>query len=243
MDNIYGSADELSWSELIKYTIIEMLGITFLIGLKKIGVISEIGIMVEDIVSVALVMILVQLINPKLSTYIIKEIKFRSESVKTVTIPILIAIATRVVIYVMQIAPTLWGGEAIAIAKGQVDMSTYRPIDRVLSGTIIGPGVEEFIFRAVFFTHILFFIGFLDSKMYTKLSCKVYDFRSIFCWMVIIINNILFALIHEPDITNFHLYFLTGVVNAIIYIKYGFYSSWISHGFFNYTSAFINWFF
>ncbi|MEG2936521.1 MAG: CPBP family intramembrane glutamic endopeptidase [Clostridium sp.] len=115
-------------------------------------------------------------------------------------------------------------------------MSVYSPIEKILAGTLIGPFFEEFLYRVVFFTTIAYIVGFIDTKLNTKISEKVLNLKSIFCWGLIIFNNILFSLSHLPDLSNFHLYFVVGVVITVIYIKFGFYGSWICHGAFNYFS-------
>lgn len=134
----------------------------------------------------------------------------------------------------MQVIPILFGGNVIGIAKGQMDMSKFSPIERIFVGTIVGPFFEEFLFRVVFFTTIAYISGFIDSKFDYKLSKKIFNLRSIVCWILIIVGNILFSLVHVPDVSNFHLYFIGGLIDTIIYIKYGFYASWLSHGFYNY---------
>jgi hypothetical protein len=118
-------------------------------------------------------------------------------------------------------------------------MSSYSYFDRVFVGTLLQPCFEELLFRVIF-SSIAFAIGYFDSKFGSKVSSKVFNLKSILCWTLIIIGNTLFALMHLPDAGNFHLYFIGGIVDALIYIKYGFYGSWISHGLYNYFSLTFN---
>ena len=131
------------------------------------------------------------------------------------------------------------GREVLAFGKG-----IGFNIERIFVGTIVGPFFEEFLFRIVFFTTIAYILGFIDNKFGYKLSKKIFNLRGMLCWILIIIGNSLFSLAHVPDANNFHLYFIGGVIDTIIYIKYGFYASWLSHWFYNYFRfAFIfSWF-
>ena len=235
MENIYLNGRSLSWKTFIKYYIVAiLLGASF-IFMEAIGIIKiDAKNLYNIVVSGLNIFIIIQAINPKLNKCIVDEISFRSESLVVIIIPIIIAAITRVLTNVLQILPVLFGGDVIGIAKGQMNLSEFSYIERVLVGTIVGPFFEEFLFRVVFFTTIAYILGFIDNKFSYEISKKVFNLKSILCWILIVLGNILFSLVHLPDISNFHLYFIGGVIDTIIYIKYGFYASWLSHGFYNY---------
>lgn len=235
MDNIYTTSTELSWKVFIKYYIITILLGILSILLRVFGIINiDAESMYNIMLSILYVLIIIQIISPRLNKCIINEISFRSESLKTIIIPILAAIGTRLLTDILQILPEAFGESAIGIAKGQLDMSTYNPIERMFVGTILGPYFEELLFRVVFFTSITYLVGYIDTKLNSKFSSKILNLKNIFCWVLIIIDNILFSLSHKPDVSNFHLYFIGGLIDTIIYVKFGFYSSWLSHGLYNY---------
>lgn len=195
-------------------------------------------ILYNIVLSELYIFIMIQAISPKLNKCIVNELNFRSESLSVIVIPILVAVITRVFTNILQVIPVLFGGEAIGIAKGQMNMDTFTPIEKIFVGTIVGPFFEEFSFRVVFFTTIAYIVGFIDNKFNYSISKKVFNLRSMICWtiIIIIIGNSLFSLSHLPNASNFHLYFIGGIVDTIIYIKYGFYAAWLSHGFYNYFS-------
>lgn len=96
-----------------------------------------------------------------------------------IVILILTAIITGILTNILQVMPILFVGEVIGIAKGQMNMSTFSSIEKILVGTIIGPFFEEFIFRAVYFTTIAYIVGFIDNKFNYSISKKIFNFRSV----------------------------------------------------------------
>lgn len=78
---------------------------------------------------------------------------------------------------ILQVIPILFGGNVIGIAKGQMDMSTFSPIESIFVVTIVGAFFEEFLFRVVFFTTIAYISGFIDNKFGYKLSKKIFNIR------------------------------------------------------------------
>ncbi|HDR8221064.1 TPA: CPBP family intramembrane metalloprotease, partial [Bacillus cereus] len=57
-----------------------------------------------------------------------------------------------------------------------------------------------------------------------------------YIWSWVILTNIGFALLHGPDISTFYLYFIPGVVDALLFLRLGFLSAWLAHGVFNLCS-------
>ncbi|WP_066675471.1 CPBP family intramembrane glutamic endopeptidase [Clostridium septicum] len=237
MENIYLNESRLGWKTFIKYYIGAILLAASFIFMEAFGIIQiNSEILYNIVLSGLYIFIMIQAISPKLNKCIVNELNFRSESLSVIVIPILVAVITRVFTNILQVIPVLFGGEAIGIAKGQMNMDTFTPIEKIFVGTIVGPFFEEFLFRVVFFTTIAYIVGFIDNKFNYSISKKVFNLRSMICWTIIIIGNILFSLSHLPNASNFHLYFIGGIVDTIIYIKYGFYAAWLSHGFYNYFS-------
>lgn len=234
MENIYLTSSKLTTKEFLKYYMLTLGLCIIFIVLQWVGVISTgCEFIIESIEALLIMLILLQVVSTKLSRCVLNEIKFRSESILAIIVPILAAILTRFTTDFLQALPMVFGGNYIGVGKGQLITSSFKFIDRFTTASLVGPFVEEFLYRVIFFTSIAYMVGFIDSKINKKLSVKVLDLRSLLCWVLIIINNILFSWLHLPDISNFHLYFIGGLVNTIIYIKYGFYGAWISHGSYN----------
>ncbi len=235
IDNLYLTGKELTWKEFAKYYIVAILIACIFIPLKKFNVIQlDAENMYNIVFGIIYVLIIIQMISPRLNRCIINELSFRTGSINAIIIPIAAAIGTRLLTNILQVLPNIFGGNTIGIAKGQLNMSSYSPLDKMFVGTLLIPCLEELLFRVVFFTSIAYILGFIDTKLNSKISVKVFNLNSILCWTLIIINNVLFSASHLPDFSNFHLYFIAGIVNAVIYIKYGFYGSWISHGLYNF---------
>ncbi|XKK20005.1 CPBP family glutamic-type intramembrane protease [Bacillus sp. A17A.1] len=58
----------------------------------------------------------------------------------------------------------------------------------------------------------------------------------LYIWGWILVTNLGFALYHGPDMTNFYAYFIPGIINALLFIRLGFLSTWLAHGVFNLCS-------
>lgn len=151
MENIYLNGSSLSWKTFIKYYVVAILFGTSFIFMEALGIIQIDAIILYNIVVSGLnIFIIIQVINPKLNKCILDEIRFRSESLVVIIIPIIVAAITRVLTNVLQVLPVLFGGDPIGIAKGQMNLSEFSYIERVLVGTIVGPFFEEFLYRVVF---------------------------------------------------------------------------------------------
>lgn len=234
MQNIYVNSKPLEWRKLIKFGVVALLfGILF-IYMDKIGILNNQSQTMFDLLwsSVTLLVVL-KCISPKLAQCILNEFSIREKTIGAIIVPIIVGLSDRVLTNVLQVLPYLFGGEIIGIAKGQLSMESFNLVEKVLIGSVLGPFTEEVIFRIVFFTTVLYIAGYIDNKFNKRFSDKVYNLKSILCWVLIIINGVLFSLFHEPDISNFHLYFTGGIAYAIVYIKYGFFSAWLSHGIYN----------
>ncbi|WP_312700914.1 CPBP family intramembrane glutamic endopeptidase [Sedimentibacter sp.] len=235
MNNIYLKNEKLSWKVFIWYYFV-----AYIVGLFFIMILALNNVIKIDLKTIYCfvfglfgLLYLIQLINPKLNRCIVDELTFRTKSKNAIIMPILFAFGLRVFIDTLQFLPTIIGSDILEVAKGQLDMSSYSFWDTLFVGALLGPFFEELLFRVVIFTSISYILGFIDTKLNSQNSSKVFNLQSIFCWVIIILSNIIFSLYHLPDLSNFHMYFISGIVITLIYIKYGFYSSWISHGLFN----------
>ena len=234
MRNIYINSNELSTINLIKYLIVvSLFGILFIFMDKIVITNDKFEIMFDLLWSVFVTLVALKFMSPKLAQCIVNEFSIRQKTIGAIIVPIIIGLLHRISNNILQVLPYLYGGEIIEVAKGQLNMDSFNFIERLLVGSILGPFSEEFICRIVFFTSILYIARYIDVKFNKRFSDKVFKLKSILCWILIIINGILFSLFHEPNISNFHLYFIGGVAYAVIYIKYGFFSAWLSHGTYN----------
>ncbi|CCW04860.1 MULTISPECIES: CPBP family glutamic-type intramembrane protease [Bacillus] len=128
----------------------------------------------------------------------------------------------------------------IGIGSGQVtytsDLTTTGFLFLV---SIIGPFNEEIFFRYLLYAGI--FLVLADFKTKFLWLEKVYHELFIhknpqYIWSWVILTNIGFALLHGPDISTFYLYFIPGVVDALLFLRLGFLSAWLAHGTFNLCS-------
>ncbi|WP_240792569.1 CPBP family glutamic-type intramembrane protease [Bacillus thuringiensis] len=60
--------------------------------------------------------------------------------------------------------------------------------------------------------------------------------KNLYIWGWILVTNLIFALYHGPDITNFYAYFIPGIIDALLFLRLGFLSAWLAHGAFNLCS-------
>lgn len=105
-------------------------------------------------------------------------------------------------------------------------------MDNLFTAGILAPLHEEFIFRILFFAAVAWCL-----KEHNKED--VYNLNSKLCWRLILSNALVFSLIHGPNIYNFHLYGLGGLVTSILYLKYGYWAAVLEHFSFNFLSLFI----
>lgn len=234
MQNIYLNSTPLEGGKLIKFGVAAFVFGVLFIYMEKIGIINNEAQRMFDLLWSSFgILVVLKSISPKLAQCIVNEFSIRQKSINAIIVPIIVGLSHRVLNNVLQVLPYLFGGEIIGIAKGQLRMESFNLVEKILVGSVLGPFTEEILFRIVFFTSILYIAGYIDNKFNKRFSDKVSNLKSILCWVLIIINGVLFSLFHEPDISNFHLYFIGGIAYSVLYIKYGFFSAWISHGIYN----------
>ena len=203
---------------------------------EELGIIKEsYNYLCDSAKSLIILMLSIYLFNYNMYKDIIDKIKIRKMKLHTIIIPIFVALIQRFIVDTLQIAPKLFGKEELKPGKGQLVFDSPTIFEDILSGSIVAPFVEELLFRVVFFVMITYILKYTIKNK--SISEKVLNLNNIYCWILIVINNILFSLTHIPDISNFYIYFIGGVVDTIIYIKYGFFSSFLCHGLFNLVSS------
>ena len=152
----------------------------------------------------------------------------------TIGLPILIAILMQIILTFIRFIPTFFGHDMIGIGSDQVtytsDLTTTGFLFLV---SIIGPFNEEIFFRYLLYAGI--FLALADIKTKFLWLEKVYHEVFIhknpqYIWSWVILTNIGFALLHGPDISTFYLYFIPGVVDALLFLRLGFLSAWLAHG-------------
>ncbi|MFJ5717295.1 type II CAAX prenyl endopeptidase Rce1 family protein [Neobacillus sp. NPDC093127] len=173
----------------------------------------------------------------------------------SICFPILVSIFLVFLINIFRLVPLMFGsGSVVGVGKGQyIEEADLSLLGGLLFHAFFPTFSEEFLFRYlcygglfVFFTYtILQKPGNDNSQRTTKFERCVDWFRTklfveknkyfVLSWLLIITTW--FAMIHEPDITNFYGYFIPGLVFGIFFLKYGFLSAWLSHASFNALSG------
>ncbi|MEX5522088.1 CPBP family intramembrane glutamic endopeptidase [Bacillus cereus] len=158
----------------------------------------------------------------------------------TIGLPILFGILLQFTVTFTRFIPTFFGYDMLGIGSNQI---TYTS-DLTKTGflflvSIIGPFNEEFFFRYCLYAGIFFVLA--DFKTKSSWLEKLYHQLFIrknppYIWSWVIITNIVFAFIHGPNLSTFYLYFIPGIVNTVVFLRFGFLSAWLSHGIFNLCS-------
>lgn len=234
MNNTSQESTKLSFMILIKYCVIAFFIAFIFVILKFINIIqTDPENIYSYLVEILIILVIIQIISPRLHKRVIDEIRFRGKKSTTILFSILTGIGARILICTISILPTFFGGNVIGIAKGQLDISNYSFFERILVVVLFGPCEEEFLFRVLIFTFVSFILGCITSKLKMDIPINVFNTKSVLCWVLVLVVSIGFSLCHQPDLSNFSTYFIPGLVFTIMYIKYGFYSAWISHGVYN----------
>jgi membrane protease YdiL (CAAX protease family) len=151
-----------------------------------------------------------------------------------ICIPILVAILMEFVLSIVQYTPFLLGYDVIKPGTNQVTtLQDFTEIGLLFSVSVISPFSEEFLFRYLLYGGLSLAIVKMAKK--NRLLEKIYNEsfinkNPIYIWSWIILTNMGFAMAHGPDILSFPLYFISGIVFSIIFLRLGFLAAWISHG-------------
>lgn len=217
---------------LFVYTVL----IIILKYMKEFGIIREsYDYLCNSIEGLITLMLCIYLLNYNMYKCIINKIKITKVQLHTIAIPILLALIQRFIVDTLQIAPEFFGKERLTPGKGQLVFDSPTLFEDILSGLIVAPFIEELLFRVIFFMIITYVLKSIVKNK--DVSENILNLNNIYCWILIFINNILFSFTHIPDRNTFYIYFIGGVVDTVIYIKYGFFSSFLCHGVFNLTSS------
>ncbi|MGN5650928.1 CPBP family glutamic-type intramembrane protease [Bacillus sp. Brlt_9] len=161
---------------------------------------------------------------------------------KAICFPILAGIGLVFIANVVRFIPYWLGGDQI-IEVGTKQVTTIEEMTDaglLIGVSILGPFTEEFLFRYLLYggIFVLFFKGVSESQVSQKIVDHLYINKTAkYIWSWILITNIVFALMHGPNLMNFWMYLIPGMVDAWFFITYGFLASWLSHSMFNLFSG------
>ncbi|MFQ6391321.1 type II CAAX prenyl endopeptidase Rce1 family protein [Priestia aryabhattai] len=160
---------------------------------------------------------------------------------QAICLPILAAIAMGFAVNIYRYIPYWLGSDPIGVGSNQVtSIEDITQVGLTLLTSIIGPLNEELMFRFLIYVG-LFYLLTKNKNRYpwlSRLNANIFTFKNpIYILGLVCGINVLFALVHGPNLLNFPLYFLGGAVNTLFFIRYGFLSAWISHGVFNFFSG------
>lgn len=174
-----------------------------------------------------------------------------------IALPVLISIIQLFLLYIYMYLPMFFNKDTVSIGSDQyVAGESLTSLGQFLLVGILGPFTEEVIFRYLLlyllpYTLLLFLYNeraiikrivsksvFLFGKRIYKKMTSTHSKVFITIWIILI--SCLFSLVHGPDLWSFPIYFMGGVINGYLYIKYGFLSAWVAHGSFNALSPIMN---
>ncbi|WP_207750893.1 CPBP family intramembrane glutamic endopeptidase [Candidatus Sarcina troglodytae] len=170
----------------------------------------------------------------------------KSPSINVIILPIIVSFISEVITTFSRMIPAFYGYNVIGIGSNQalVKYNSFTLSLFIFCG-LIPAIIEETFFR--FFSYIylkkflkfivenrsLIFIKNISNNIYTKMFInKKFSYNLI--WILII--STIFAMAHGPNIYNFYLYFIPGVIFGVFYFKYGLLSAILAHAFGNYFS-------
>lgn len=151
-----------------------------------------------------------------------------------ICIPILVAILMEFVLNILQYIPFWLGHDVIKPGTNQVTaLKDFTEIGLLFSVTVISPFSEEFFFRYLLYGGLSLVIVKMakENKLIEKIYRELFiNKNQIWIWSWIILTNIGFAMAHGPSLLSFPLYFISGIVFSIMFLRLGFLAAWISHG-------------
>lgn len=169
-----------------------------------------------------------------------------------VALPVALNFIVGFVINFLRYIPYFFGSnKVIDIAAGQ-SVSEFSPysIQDLIFNCFFVSVYEETLFKffpvSMVILITLCFIGLRHCKLsffrkskrvmfllLDKIRTNKYNKINVFFAIIV---SIVFALSHKPDYSNFYVYFIPGLVNSLLFIKYGFVSAVVGHMSFNYLS-------
>lgn len=148
--------------------------------------------------------------------------------------------------------PCFFGSDkiiGIGAGQGVSNLSLYSIEDFIFNCFFVS-FYEEILFKFVPLSLIILiafiFLGlrhhkltiFRNSKrtmLYLLNKIRSNKFNKVNVIFAILIS-IIFSLAHKPDYSNFHIYFFIGLINSLLFIKYGLASAIVGHMSYNYFS-------
>ncbi|BAU27108.1 CAAX prenyl protease-like protein [Aneurinibacillus soli] len=187
--------------------------------------------------------------------------------ISVISKPIVIGVITVFILEGTRYLPLIFNGDIIGIGSGQVkdDGHLSRFANWFLT-CIIAPSNEEFITRFLFYDGVCLLLLSMIAplprekvKTFNAAQMVLYKMLNLFNIMIeifvqkifqrssklgtciyVIVASTVFSILHKPDITNFHLYFLGGVVDWFFFLRYGLIASFLSHATFNASSDMVH---
>ena len=181
---------------------------------------------------------------------------------KALLVPLVTGPLLHYSISISQNMPKVFGYPTIPVGAGQMttDLGVLTVPEFVFKA-LFPAFNEEFLFRFLPYTFLFIFLttslslasqsrrikiinwgeriqalfGSLGKRVIRRFIVAFYEQRVVYLqWMWITGISILFALMHEPSLINFHFYFLPGALFTWLFLRYGFASAFLAHMSFNF---------
>ncbi|WP_409346939.1 CPBP family intramembrane glutamic endopeptidase [Paenibacillus sp. MBLB4367] len=247
---------------LFKIVLFILLETSMIFVLLSVNVAFNLKLDVDNIFSLDiqpfLLTIYFLLLFPDIRKHFFDQFLKNSHKYKVIIFSIIIGVTENLLIDLSRFIPLMFGNEMIGVGKHQYTSDlNYFPesLDFLFLGLF--PGfTEEFIFRFLPYTLLFIFLSNLrlnkkidvqefktnkDSKIQIQLR-RIIDniymgfyiekkFSYLLVWIILV--SIMFSLAHGPDYKTFYLYFVGGVINSVLFLRWGFLAAMLSHAAFN----------
>jgi uncharacterized protein len=209
---------------------------------------------IELIVTPFFILIYLLFMFPSLRKDFFTRFLYKENLTHSICLPILVSIILVFLINASRLLPLLFGGDVVGVGKGQfIEKADLSLMGELLFHALFPTFSEEFLFRYLAYGGLFVFLtyGFLSNPgeksvlNTTKFEKYINWFRTklfiernkyfVMTWLLIV--TVWFTMVHKPDLTNFHGYFIPGLFFGIFYLKYGFLSAWLAHASFNALSG------
>jgi membrane protease YdiL (CAAX protease family) len=144
----------------------------------------------------------------------------------------------------------------ISVASGQGAFPTLpNGYIQVVSFGLLAAFLEELIFRFIPLTGIFYlkdiFTSIKNPPKYIERIIQGFNYferkiidreLNLISVVFILLVSAVFSLSHEPNLLNFHMYFISGILYCIVYRKYGLIPSTLVHGLSNLFIGNIGWY-
>lgn len=175
--------------------------------------------------------------------FLFKKLFISKDLFKAIMHPIIIALFLYYILSIIQYLPVTFGMSSIPVGRGQ-STSSYIPlslVDFIYMGFFPAFN-EELLFRFFPYAWLYLFVTNGRSRrlgIFSKLKGQIKHLLFVtrdkrLEWIWIFFFSTLFAIIHEPNVFNFYMYFIPGAVFNYMFLRYGFISGVIAHATFNF---------